>query len=80
MDGDGVDEIVKVNFYDTSASAGTTTLKITIYGYNASTGVIAQKRHLMLRLMVLLTMVILSVQCVVVTISEISMEMVSRNC
>ena len=44
VDGDGVDEIVKVNFYDTSASAGTTTLKITIYGYNASTGVIAQKK------------------------------------
>ena len=44
VDGDGVDEIVKVNFYDTSTSAGTTTLKITIYGYNASTGVIAQKK------------------------------------
>lgn len=44
VDGDGVDEIVKVNFNGTSTSSETTTLKITVYGYNASSGEISQKK------------------------------------
>lgn len=44
VDGDGVDEIVKVNFNGTSTSSQTTTLKITVYGYNDSSGVISQKK------------------------------------
>lgn len=44
IDGDGVEEIVKVNFNGTSSSSSTTTLKITIYGYNASSGVISSEK------------------------------------
>lgn len=44
IDGDGVDEIVKVNFAGTSESSSTTTLKITVYGHNASTGKITQEK------------------------------------
>ncbi len=44
IDGDGVDEIVKVNFNGTSTGSSTTTLMITVYGYNASTGAISQKK------------------------------------
>ncbi len=43
IDGDGVDEIVKVNFNGTSTSSSTTTLRLTVYGCNASTGSIFQK-------------------------------------
>lgn len=44
IDGDGVEEIVKVNFNGTSSSYSTTTLKITIYGYNASSGAISSEK------------------------------------
>lgn len=44
IDGDGVDEIVKVNFNGISESSGTTILKITIYAYNASSGTILQEK------------------------------------
>ena len=44
IDGDGVDEIVKVNFNGTSKSASTTTLRITVYGCSAS-GATYQKKY-----------------------------------
>lgn len=42
IDGDGIDEIVKVNFNGTSTSTSTTTLRITVYGCNSSTGAIEE--------------------------------------
>lgn len=44
IDGDGVDEIVKVNFNGTSTGSSTTNLMITVYGYESSTGAISQKK------------------------------------
>ena len=43
INGDGVDEIVKVNFDGISTSSSTTTLRITVYGYKAATGSIVYK-------------------------------------
>ena len=44
IDGDGVDEIVKVNFNGTSLSSTTTTLLITVYGCDATTGAVAREK------------------------------------
>ena len=44
IDGDGVDEIVKVNFNGTSTSTSTTTLKITVYSCDYLTGSVSQEK------------------------------------
>ena len=44
IDGDGTEEIVKVNFNGTSSGSSTTTLKITVYGYNASSDTVSLKK------------------------------------
>ncbi|MGM9740699.1 MAG: FG-GAP-like repeat-containing protein [Candidatus Cryptobacteroides sp.] len=45
IDGDGVDEIVKVNFNGTSTNPDVTTLRITVYSCDASTGAILQEKY-----------------------------------